>query len=55
MTDILLGFVAGLIVGWNFFPQPAWFKAVLAKFGLGKGKTEINIDFGSSSNTSNTQ
>ena len=55
MTDILLGFVAGLIVGWNFFPQPGWVKGFLTKFGLGKGKTEINVNFGSSSNTSNTQ
>jgi len=54
MSDIFLGFVAGLIVGWNFFPQPGWVKALLSKVGLAKGKTEINIDFGSD-NTSNTK
>lgn len=24
MFEIVLGFVAGLIVGWNFLPQPTW-------------------------------
>ena len=24
MFEIALGFLAGLIVGWNFLPQPNW-------------------------------
>lgn len=50
MTDILLGFVAGLIVGWNFFPQPAWVKSVFGKF-FGKGKVEITVNTGSDTNS----
>jgi hypothetical protein len=30
MFELIIGFVGGLIVGWNFLPQPAfiasWFK-----------------------------
>jgi hypothetical protein len=26
-----VGFVAGLIVGWNLFPQPTWVKKLLTK------------------------
>jgi len=51
MTDILLGFVAGLIVGWNFFPQPGWIKSFLAQLGLGKGKVTINVGDKDDSNT----
>jgi hypothetical protein len=28
MFDNLLFFLAGLIVGWNIFPQPSWAKAL---------------------------
>lgn len=31
MLDIIVGFVAGLVVGWNFLPQPQWVKDLLAK------------------------
>jgi hypothetical protein len=24
MVELAIGFAAGLIVGWNFLPQPAW-------------------------------
>ena len=24
MFELAIAFVAGLIVGWNFLPQPAW-------------------------------
>lgn len=24
MIELAVAFVAGLIVGWNFLPQPAW-------------------------------
>jgi hypothetical protein len=24
MVELAIGFVAGLVVGWNFLPQPAW-------------------------------
>ncbi len=26
MLEALIGFAAGLIVGWNFLPQPEWIK-----------------------------
>jgi hypothetical protein len=32
MFELLLGFAAGLVVGWNFLPQPAWVKNLLTKF-----------------------
>lgn len=31
MFELLLGFAAGLVVGWNFLPQPAWVKSLLTK------------------------
>ena len=31
MFELILGFVAGLVVGWNFLPQPQWVKNLLAK------------------------
>jgi len=24
MFELAIGFVAGLIIGWNFLPQPVW-------------------------------
>jgi hypothetical protein len=47
MFELLMGFAAGLVVGWNFLPQPAWIK------NLFKGKTTINVNVGSNT-TSNT-
>lgn len=35
MLGFLLGTVVGLIVGWNFLPQPVWVKTKLNEwFGL---------------------
>lgn len=34
MVELIIGFVAGLVVGWNFLPQPAWVKNLLSKVGL---------------------
>ena len=35
MLGFLLGIVVGLIVGWNFLPQPVWVKIILNEwFGL---------------------
>jgi hypothetical protein len=31
MTDIVLSFVVGLIVGWNFLAQPAWVANLVEK------------------------
>jgi len=31
MTSFLFGLVVGLIVGWNFLPQPQWFKSLVDK------------------------
>jgi len=30
MIMFVLGFVVGLVVAWNFLPQPAWLKDMLA-------------------------
>lgn len=32
MLELVLGFVAGMVVGWNFLPQPAWVKAQFDRF-----------------------
>jgi hypothetical protein len=31
LTGLAIGFAAGLIVGWNFLPQPAYIKAWVEK------------------------
>ena len=31
MTSFVLGLVVGLIVGWNFLPQPQWVKTLVDK------------------------
>ena len=31
MFEILLGFVAGLVVGWNLLPQPTWVRRLYEK------------------------
>lgn len=31
MTTFLIGAAIGLVVGWNFLPQPAWVLALVAK------------------------
>jgi len=31
MTSFVLGLVVGLIVGWNFLPQPQWVKNLVDK------------------------
>jgi predicted permease len=35
-SPLVIGFVAGLIVGWNFLSQPAWVAKLIAK---AKGNT----------------
>lgn len=30
-SPLAIGFVAGLIVGWNFLSQPAWVAKLIAK------------------------
>jgi hypothetical protein len=36
MLGFLLGLAVGLVVGWNFFPQPASVSAWLVKIGVKK-------------------
>lgn len=31
MFELLLGFVVGLLVGWNLLPQPEWVKSLVEK------------------------
>lgn len=31
MFEVLIGFAAGLVVGWNLLPQPAWVKKLWSK------------------------
>ena len=31
MVNLAIGFVVGLIVGWNFLPQPIWAQDFIAK------------------------
>jgi hypothetical protein len=31
MTDLLIGVAIGLVVGWNFLPQPQWVKDLWSK------------------------
>lgn len=31
MFSFMIGAAAGLLVGWNFLPQPAWVKALWSK------------------------
>lgn len=38
MFTYILSFVAGLIIGWNFLPQPNWVKQLVDKlFGRKNG------------------
>jgi len=32
MTRLVIGFIIGLIIGWNILPQPAWAKRLWDKF-----------------------
>jgi hypothetical protein len=32
MFITLVAFGAGLVIGWNFLPQPAWVSALVAKY-----------------------
>lgn len=38
MIEFALGFVVGLVVGWNFFPQPGFVKQWLKGVGLFKSE-----------------
>ena len=31
MIDLIIAFVAGLLVGWNIFPQPSWVRSLYEK------------------------
>lgn len=31
MFNLLIGVAIGLVLGWNFLPQPAWVKSKLAE------------------------
>jgi hypothetical protein len=31
MLELAIAFIAGLVVGWNFLPQPAYIKAMISK------------------------
>ena len=41
MTSFLFGLVVGLIVGWNFLPQPQWVKNFVDKV-VAKVKEKMN-------------
>ena len=41
MTSFVLGLVVGLIVGWNFLPQPQWVKNLVDKV-VDKVKEKMN-------------
>jgi len=41
MTSFVLGLVVGLIVGWNFLPQPQWVKNLVDKV-VAKVKENLN-------------
>jgi len=32
MLYVILAFAAGLVVGWNFIPQPQWVADIFSKF-----------------------
>lgn len=32
MFELVIGFIAGLIVGWNLLPQPEWIKTLWTKY-----------------------
>lgn len=42
MVTYILCFVAGLIIGWNFLPQPDWIKQLVDKL-LGRKNGEKNV------------
>jgi hypothetical protein len=31
MTDFIVGGIVGLVVGWNFLPQPVWVASLFSK------------------------
>jgi hypothetical protein len=31
MIEVLIGFVVGLVIGWNFLPQPTWISKYFKK------------------------
>ena len=31
MTNLLIGVAIGLVIGWNFLPQPEWVKRLIDK------------------------
>ena len=39
MFELLVGFVGGLVVGWNLLPQPEWVNDLWSKF-FGKSEEE---------------
>ena len=45
MTRLVIGFIVGLIIGWNVLPQPQWIKnlwnKLMAKFRKPKPEAEV--------------
>ena len=42
MLTCIFCFLAGLVIGWNFLPQPAWVKDIVGKmFGKNNGDTNV--------------
>lgn len=31
MTDVILALFAGMLIGWNVMPQPAWIRSIWLK------------------------
>lgn len=41
MIELALGFVAGLVIGWNLLPQPEWIRDLWVKW-IGEDSSEEN-------------
>lgn len=47
MTRLVIGFIIGLIIGWNVLPQPKWIRniwdKIVAKFKKPKPEAEVPV------------